>query len=270
MFLYVPHNKRIYNFSIYQVGYEKCAKNHYFGPVVRDFYVAHFLISGKGEYHIRNKIYRLEKGDIFLVVPNETSFYKADENDPYEYFWIAFSGQCSKDVMTSAGFYADDNFLYRHPEEYDVLYDFFEKTYKCSIKDEVNELTLLGHLYSILGFITKGNMSAGSETKQISSVEFFTNYVSLNYYREISVKNLAEFMGLHRSSLYRLVERVYGISPLEYISNYRLDRALFMLKNSDLNISQIAYACGFDSIVSFNKAFKKKFKKSPTKTKKLV
>ena len=78
----VPDNTHEYHFSIYQIGYEKCEPTHFFGPTIRDFYVLHFLVSGKGEYQVRGRTIPLKKGDCFLVIPNEPIFYRADPEDP--------------------------------------------------------------------------------------------------------------------------------------------------------------------------------------------
>ena len=79
----VPDNTHEYHFSIYQIGYEKCEPTHFFGPTIRDFYVLHFLVSGKGEDQVRGRTIPLKKGDCFLVIPNEPIFYRADPEDPY-------------------------------------------------------------------------------------------------------------------------------------------------------------------------------------------
>ena len=59
----------------------KCEPTHFFGPTIRDFYVLHFLVSGKGEYQVRGRTIPLKKGDCFLVIPNEPIFYRADPED---------------------------------------------------------------------------------------------------------------------------------------------------------------------------------------------
>lgn len=270
MRMFVPKSKMIYNLNIYQVGYEKCGASHSFGPVIRDFYVLHFLISGKGEYHIRDRVFHLSKGDCFLVVPNEKMFYKASPEDPYEYFWVAFQGQSARKILEKAEFYRNDNFVYRNDEQYERIYGLMNEMNLLTTGSNKNNLLLIGYLYLLLGFMIKDESEYEESGEVLSLLEMANKYISTNYQNDITVDALAKFLNLHRSSLYRLFKRNYGMSPIEYIVDYRLDKALFMIKNSDCNTNQIAYSCGFKNITYFYRAFKKKFQKTPKEVRKLV
>ena len=78
--------------EIYFCGREQCAAGHSFGPAVRPHYLIHFILSGKGRYHVNGDAYHLQAGDAFLIYPGETTVYEADEKNPWEYAWIGFGG----------------------------------------------------------------------------------------------------------------------------------------------------------------------------------
>lgn len=78
-----------------------------------------------------------------------------------------------------------------------------------------------------------------------------------------SVEELASCLHISRVQLYRKVKAILNIGIGDYIVNFRLDKAIQMLKNSDLNISEIAYSCGFASPNYFSTAFKNKYLISP-------
>lgn len=268
--MFLPKVKTIYDLTIYQIGYEKCAPDHFFGPVIRDFYVMHFLISGKGIYRVRNREYELGRGDCFLVVPNEKTFYRAQPDDPYEYFWVAFHGTGAKEILTNADFYTDNNFIYRHPEEYETIYSLMAQMNNITDSTTKNNIRLQGFLYQLLGLMVKKDEEYDSSPTNVNTAERINQYVSANYQQDISIDSLARFANMHRSSLYRYMKKNFGVSPIEFVINYRLEKALFMLKNSERNTSQIAFACGFNDTACFCKAFKKKFKKTPSEARKLV
>lgn len=266
----VPDNKHNYHFSIYQVGYEKCEPNHFFGPTIRDFYVFHFLVSGKGFYQVRGKTVQLKAGDCFLVIPNEPIFYRADPDDPYEYYWVGFHEHTAMEVMTQCGFYTDDNFTYCHPEEYDRLLYLMQQMVGVEDTSEKNMLNMLGHFYQLLGLMMKENARFEPYYSSDNVLEKINQYLSANYQQTITVENLALFVNMSRSNLYRLFMKEYGISPIQYLHNYRLDKALFMLKRSDMTTQQIAYFCGFTDVSYFCKLFKRKFQKSPHEVRELI
>ena len=78
-----------------------------------------------------------------------------------------------------------------------------------------------------------------------------------------SVEELASCLYISRVQLYRKVKAILNIGIGDYIINFRLDKAIQMLKESDLNISEIAYSCGFASPNYFSTAFKNKYLISP-------
>ena len=266
----VPDNTHEYHFSIYQIGYEKCEPTHFFGPTIRDFYVLHFLVSGKGEYQVRGRTIPLKKGDCFLVIPNEPIFYRADPEDPYEYYWVGFHEHTAMEVMMQCGFYVDNNFTYCHPEEYDQLLSLMQKIVVTDSRSEQNMLNMLGYFYQLLGLMMKENVKFEPRYSGENVFEKVDRYLAANYQQPISVENLALFVNMSRSNLYRMFMKEYGISPIEYIHNYRLDKALFMLKRSEMSTKQIAYFCGFGDVAYFCKLFKRKFQKSPREVRALV
>ena len=73
-------------------GYEECTPNYSFGPAIRDTYVLHYVNKGKGQFHYKGKIVDLKAGDLFLLKPNELTFYQADKEEPWSYYWLGMTG----------------------------------------------------------------------------------------------------------------------------------------------------------------------------------
>jgi YesN/AraC family two-component response regulator len=79
--------------------------------------------------------------------------------------------------------------------------------------------------------------------------------------------NIDDFAkALHMSSvqLRRKLKAIANITPVEFIRNFRLTQAKLLLKNVDLNISEVAYSTGFDSISYFSRVFHEAFGISPS------
>ncbi|GHV59181.1 hybrid sensor histidine kinase/response regulator [Bacteroidia bacterium] len=71
-------------------------------------------------------------------------------------------------------------------------------------------------------------------------------------------------IGMSRSSFYRKLQSISNLTPVELIRNTRLQYALQYLRETDLNITEIAYKTGFSSQSYFTKTFKAFFKQSPS------
>lgn len=80
---------------------------------------------------------------------------------------------------------------------------------------------------------------------------------------KFSVENLASNLNISRIQLYRKMKAILDVNVSDYIQNIRLDKAKGLLQETQLTISEIAYATGFSSPNYFSTCFKAKFKTSP-------
>ena len=69
---------------------------HSFGPAIRNDYILHVVMEGKGSYHVKNQQFQLKKGDLFLIRPGDSTFYLSDGEDPWMYCWLSFGGHAAK------------------------------------------------------------------------------------------------------------------------------------------------------------------------------
>ena len=79
-----------------------------------------------------------------------------------------------------------------------------------------------------------------------------------------SVEQLADELGVSRSSLHRKMRVLTSQSATEFIRYVRMKKALKLMKESDLNIDEIGFAVGFNSHSYFTQCFKKLYGKTPS------
>jgi len=80
---------------------------------------------------------------------------------------------------------------------------------------------------------------------------------------EYSIEELSEHIGLSRVHLYRKIKTLFGVSPTDFLRNYRLNKALMLLKQQQYTISEVAYMTGFTSPAYFTKCFKVLYSLTP-------
>src|SRR5205809_5700344 len=81
---------------------------------------------------------------------------------------------------------------------------------------------------------------------------------------ELSLKKVAKFSNISGNHLSEKFKEVTGINFVDYIARIRVGKAHDLLQNSNLRVSEIAFAVGFQSLSQFNRVFKKRTLKSPT------
>ena len=101
---YKVTEKELVSLSVYNVGFQNCDPLYQWGPGIRDHYLIHYIISGKGFYKLRNKTFSLSAGDAFLVYPNTEVLYYADETEPWEYAWVGFTGSDASMILQATDF----------------------------------------------------------------------------------------------------------------------------------------------------------------------
>ena len=80
---------------------------------------------------------------------------------------------------------------------------------------------------------------------------------------DFSIEQLTQVLSMSRSSLYRKVDELLGISPSKLIIDFRLEKAHYLLSQKAGTISEIAYSVGFKSIAHFSRSFKAKYEQTP-------
>jgi AraC-like DNA-binding protein len=98
----------------------------------------------------------------------------------------------------------------------------------------------------------------------------FLDYTELNWKNTAAkIDDLARSLGCSRSKLYRSVISLTGLSPIDFLKEYRLNEALKLLKKNAGDISEIADETGFGSVSYFSKCFKRQYGYSPSENLKI-
>ncbi|PIB37293.1 hypothetical protein BFP72_18695 [Reichenbachiella sp. 5M10] len=81
---------------------------------------------------------------------------------------------------------------------------------------------------------------------------------------DYALESLCESIKMSRSTLYRKLKALTGLTPQLYIKRYRLQQAKELLKTTNLNVSEICFKVGFSSTSYFSTAFKQTYKQTPS------
>ncbi len=232
-------------------GMEKCAPSHSFGPYIRDYFLIHFIKSGRGVFfnHKTGVSHRLGKSSVFVIKPGELTTYTADPQEPWEYMWI--------------GFYANEYYsekLTGLPDTADYPYDSFEKiedsldfgNTTCELAASVI-FEMMHHLF----FAEKRDADPAAQVKA---------YIKQHYMEQITVENIAADIGLDRRYLSRLFKKRYGVAIKEYIIDVRIQKAKEFLTRG-FSVSEAAFMSGYSDAFGFSKLFSKREGLSPSQYK---
>jgi AraC-like DNA-binding protein len=100
-------------------------------------------------------------------------------------------------------------------------------------------------------------------SSEISQVERIAMYIAQNYTRPIKTADIGKEVGLHPDYANVVFKNTFGMSLYEYLIQERISHAQRKLISTDMSITEILYDCGYNSISSFNAAFRKINKCTP-------
>ena len=245
---------------LYLCGHENCAPSHSFGPALRPHYLIHFIINGKGCYYEGKREHRLQKGDGFLILPGETTLYSADLAEPWEYSWIGFDGYEAGHILEQCGL--NQNKLVFHTSSDELTQCLTDLNSQFGSRTG-NQFTYLSSLYKIFSYMYRSACITSPQLLE-DYLERAIAYISNNYVYDIHISDVADFVGIDRTYLYKLFQSRKKLSPQQYLIEYRLMAACRLLKETGLSITQAAVSSGFRDAPSMNKHFKKKYGITPS------
>lgn len=234
-------------------------------------YVLSYVQEGKVRIIVRRRAYTGEKGDIFLYRPNEIHGGKAVNSDAYKtvIFRMDFADAPlqkkipEKRLKGINKFSASKNWKLRSILDA-IIAEFGKK--------EKNILLAKNYLLEIYAVVNEmmANKSGKFKLKKTGTnyrAEICLKakeYIGKNYSKKISLKELAEHLALSESRFSHIFKEYTKMTPANYITRVRIEKAGILLKETDKKITEIAYDTGFSDPNYFNKVFKKLEKKTPT------
>lgn len=249
--------------SIYRCGFEDCKAGHFWGPAVRDHYIIHYILGGKGTFTVNGTNYMLGKNDGFLICPDTVVYYKADYDQPWSYAWVGFHGLKAASYLKQSGL-DNHNPIFKYTKD-DFLKNCLLRMIATKQLFKGKEIRLLGLLYEFLSQLVETAVPAyrGENSTKEEYVKKALEYIAMNYSRSTSVAEIACSVGLDRSYLYSLFKEVVNLSPQKYLINYRMEKACDLMHTTSLTLSNIARSVGYNDPLMFSRAFKKAKGMSP-------
>lgn len=124
-------------------------------------------------------------------------------------------------------------------------------------KDVRADLTLQELIIHIIQSQTLTSATNDLNLKVGGSMGEVIRYIGNHLSHQVTLKELTEIACMSPASFYRSFKREFGVNPVEYITSERIKMAKNMLKNSDMQVSQVCFEAGFEDPNYFIRVFKK-------------
>lgn len=245
-------------------GRRNCHPGEAAGPAVREHYLMHYCLAGRGVYRAQGMSYEIGPGEGFLILPGELSSYQADAEEPWSHIWVGFTGTKTADYLRCCGLDPEHRtYQCAQPQQLEACVD---DMMRLDTAGAGNELLLLGALYTFLGWVAQSARSPARHSRETGAeyVEMAAEYIRNHFQEDLTVAKLARYVGLNRSYLTTVFQNTVHMSPQQYLMRFRMERAAQMLQEGDLTVGEIARSCGYPDPLTFSKAFKRTLGVTPS------
>lgn len=218
------------------------------------------ICDGICEAERNGKAFGLSPGSVMIFAPNEPQLYRY--YGKCTSMWVHFSGTAAEEILESCGLYPGHNAISQNRNAVEAFLELI-KRFHTPGRESFANAALLELLYTI-----SEAAKTPSESKTDSRLLSVISYINTNYQKYVSVDNLARISGYSKSRFSHLFVEITGTTPIKYLNNIRLKAGADMLLTTSLDVSDIAYRCGFSDALYFSRSFRKKYGISPTEFRK--
>ena len=240
--------------SVYNTGYEQCESGQIWGPALRDHYLIHYVVSGNGILRCNGQEYAVKAGMLFIIFPSQVASYQADNDNPWQYNWVGFNGADARRLVKMTGLSKDQPvWCSDTPDETSAL---LRGIADASDNTAAADAEMVGRLYLFLAHLIKLNRNRSVDDTHQTYVDNALRYIQYNYASNIGVADIARYVGISRSQLYRAFLQDFGVSPHAYLQTYRINEACSLLRDPAYSVAEVAGSVGFNDPLYFSRVFK--------------
>lgn len=233
-------------------------------------------------WHTQYEIIRIISGSFHLTIDDDTAMYHEGDvifisdgslhgGTPYDcvYECIVFdmsillkdNHACAKTIHDILGHRILVNTLLSSDSS-EILPIVIDLSMALSEKKTGFEFIIQGYLYLLFGKILEQHLyrEQGDNTisaERLISIKKVLEYISENYYNNISLDDLARIAGMNPKYFCRYFRSMTERTPIDYLNYFRVECSCEKLSTSDISVQEAAISCGFNDESYFIKTFHK-------------
>ncbi|MFC4779275.1 AraC family transcriptional regulator [Paenibacillus sp. GCM10023252] len=218
-----------------------------------------YVVDGVAHYPVGDRHYETRRGDLLFHRPHERHSIMTVPGEPYVCISIVFH-------FGDSMFPYDDLLLNKH-----LLGNFIDHPVDSMLSQLVQHYRQPGLLHQmqcqiLLLQILREAAQWGESHMAVHAADdhampklvVIKNYLHEHYEQTVQIRDLEQVSGLSKNYILSLFRKHVGMSPMQYLTWIRINKAREMAIQSNLSISQIAERVGYSDVHSFCRMYKKK------------
>lgn len=248
--------------NIYINELNAIAEGKSYGQRLVDRYELEFMLWGNGYILVDDIKHKVSQGDIFFKQPGMIN----EGIGTYHCYYLIFDMFHNEEPYRLKEFPVVMNM--RQWSRCEILFSNIYKEY--ILNGNTNQFILKSYLMEILrmvyeewkaeNWMMNTSQSIRNNYPRIKKIQ---THILEHITQTFTLEELAQLGGLSRNFFCRIFKEISGESPINYINRNKINRAKKMLIETNMNVNEIAYNCGFENITYFYTLFKKHEETTP-------
>ena len=208
--------------------------------------------SGEMTVTVDSKRYLLKENEAILIFPNQIHSLSSTKSEHTLFIFSPFIVQAYYSRISG---HLPENGKFILSENVANMLNVLEEDSSLEIKK--------GTLYFVCGIFDKNADYVLKGDKYEATIYKLFLFIDNNYTHRCTLKDAQKEIGLNYAYLSRLFKKYTGISFNEYVNFMRLNRACYLMDNTDATIIECAYGSGYITMHTFERNFKEMYKMTP-------
>ena len=232
-----------------------------------DFYEIYYLFSGKLHYLIEDNLFDINAGDIVLINKNKLHMTKKPDTLYGENIKIYIDDNCMDSLGINSEKFKDCfEFIHiiipdRKKKYIEEIFTKIRREYKNDdffSRQITNNLVyeLMANVYKLI-FVDKEDNYIDSFSTETKEINIVIRYVYNNYSEELTLSKIARLVNMNPSYFSRCFKKTTGIGLMDYVNNIRIKNAVSLISDTNMSLTEIAHACGYNNQSYFCRQFQK-------------
>lgn len=240
-----------------------------------------YITRGSFSFEINLQNHTLNEGDICILNPGDLHQIKGNSSDTkhdvvlfdpciLEFsYGDEFQEKCIAPIVNQIALlpsiYRSGTDSHKHllPKVEELMKITLEGDERWYIRSKLLIMEIIMDIYDSGLMLPAENSRSYGDINKIQHYKTVVSYMEAHYNSQISLQDIADTIPCNSQYLCRFFKDIAGVSPIQYLVNYRINKACDMLLNTQKTVLEIALDCGFENVSYFIRKFKEIKKCTP-------
>lgn len=230
-----------------------------------DFFELEIVLRGRGTQVLNGRSYPLTRGSVYLLSP--TDFHEIRVDETIEIYNLMFQKDFLADELLDVFIHAPGDIIFKADEQLlQELTALMELLHAAFVREQRFRKTYMNNLLECLFIAVLRRVTADvpPADAERSPVQRALLAMHVDFRTNPSLQEMARVVGLSSNYFSELFHKATGSTYTQYLKMLKLGYAKKLLRSTELPVTEICYASGFESLSNFLKAFRAQTGESPS------